>query len=597
VSQKVTPDRKGPVRRALVRPRSIFLLPFLLGVGLVDCASRDQTAVTEDGGGGGTSGGASGGSGAASGGNRGNGGSASSDGGNGATSGGSGATSGGSGAASGGSGAASGGGNSGNGASASGDGGSGGGTADDGGDQGAQGVQCGASICYAPNACCRNTPSSTPSCVVACSGTEQELCANSADCQCDNAALCVNGVCTDPDGGTLTCLGSIAGESDAGGLPPDGGYLEPPSDGEIPNGFPTPTAANAATCKTVAVSDSLTASAPPACAGAPAGNACIECLFGGTAYNANDVPPPTAAATAEAGNYLVTVQLGGSATSQTTVSVESSRGVLGTVVTAAGRSVEYAFIVNVRGMEGQPDHAGGPGGYPGLDLFFTGPTASPPRITGIGYTLATAMAPKPIQVFVASDSTACDQSGGAYGGWGQMLPEYFGPAVSVANYANSGASSSSFYGSQALWGSIKAHWTTGDYVLIQFGHNDKGIADATVQANLVKYVVDAKAAGVNAIVISPPARVQFVGNVEGDQSSLHAVSAQGAATAEGVAFVDLTSLSTAWYNSLGSQAAALKYHANGTDATHTNLQGAEMLAGLVTKNMKTQNLSIAQYLR
>jgi len=358
-----------------------------------------------------------------------------------------------------------------------------------------------------------------------------------------------------------------------------------------------PTAANAAICKTVAVSDSLTATAPPACAGAPSGNTCIECLFGGTAYNANDVPPANATATAEAGNYLVTVELGGASASQTAVSAESSRGMLGAVSTAPGQSVAYAFIVNVRGMEGQPNHAGGPGGYPGLDLFFTGPATTPPSVKSIGYALSSSSAPRPIQVFVASDSTACDQSGGAYGGWGQMLPEYFGPAVSVANYANSGASSSSFYGSSELWGGIKANWTKGDYVIIQFGHNDKGIADATVQANLEKYLVDAKTAGVSAIVVSPPARVQFTGNVEGDQSSLHAASAKGAATAQGVPYIDLTSLSTAWYNSLGSQSAALKFHANGSDATHTNLQGAEVLAGLVTANMKAQSLSIAQYLR
>lgn len=270
---------------------------------------------------------------------------------------------------------------------------------------------------------------------------------------------------------------------------------------------------------------------------------------------------------------------------------------LGMVSTKAGQSAEYAFVVNVRGMEGQPNHAGGPGGYPGLDLFFTGPAATPPQVTGIGYLLAAASTPKVIQVFVASDSTACDQSGGAYGGWGQMLPEYFGPPIAVANYANSGASSSSFYGNSELWGGIKAHWTTGDYVLIQFGHNDKGVADATVQTNLENYVKDAKAAGVNAILVSPPARVQFSGSVEGDQSSLHAVSAQGAATAEGVPYINLTALSTAWYNTLGSQAAALKYHANDSDATHTNLQGAEVLAGLVTANMKTQNLPLAQYLR
>jgi len=371
----------------------------------------------------------------------------------------------------------------------------------------------------------------------------------------------------------------------------------PPSDGGIPSGYPAPTASNAAQCKTVPISTSLTAADPPACAGAPAGNVCIECLFGGDTYNASDTPPATATAISEAGNYLVTVQLGGAAAGNTTISAESSRGMLAAVPTSAGQTLEYSFVVNVRGMEGQPNHAGGPGGFPGLDLFFTGPATTPPQVTAIGYALADTTT-QPIQVFVASDSTACDQTGGAFGGWGQMLPTYFGPPIAVANYANSGASSSSFYGDSLLWGGIKSHWTTGDYVLVQFGHNDKGVADATVQANLEKYVVDAKAAGVNAILVSPPARVQFgSGTTDGDQSSLHAVSAQGAAAAEGVPFIDLTSLSTAWYNTLGSQAAALKYHANDSDATHTNLEGATVLAGLVTANMKAQSLPLAAYLR
>ncbi len=177
-----------------------------------------------------------------------------------------------------------------------------------------------------------------------------------------------------------------------------------------------------------------------------------------------------------------------------------------------------------------------------------------------------------------------------------MLPEFFDAPVGIANYANSGASSGSFMATE-FWGAIKARWTAGDYVLIQFGHNDKGIPDATVQANLEKYVTDAKAANVTPIVISPPARVQFAGNMISDQSSLHAAAAKAAAAAQKVAYIDLTSLSTAWYNSLGSAAAALKFHANGSDQTHTNLQGAAKLAALVAGDMKAQNLPLAKYLR
>ena len=226
-------------------------------------------------------------------------------------------------------------------------------------------------------------------------------------------------------GGTTGSTGGTTGAAGAAGA----AGAPPPSTG-IPAGYPAPTADNYAKCQKVAIGTN------DACGGQPSGNICIECLFGGTDYNPSETTP-TAAATSAAGNYVVTVQLGGAAAGDTYVSAESTRGMLKSVATTAGQSLEYAFVVNVRAMEGQPKHAGGPGGYPGLDLFFSGKN---PEVTAIGYALATT-ATKPIMVYVAGDSTTCDQTGGAFGGWAQMLPEYFGPPIGIANYANSGAAS------------------------------------------------------------------------------------------------------------------------------------------------------------
>jgi lysophospholipase L1-like esterase len=347
----------------------------------------------------------------------------------------------------------------------------------------------------------------------------------------------------------------------------------------IPAGYPAPTAAMAAKCTTVPISGSY-------CPGGGPGPTCIQCLFGGTTYNNSESPPPPADATALAGDYLVTVELGGQG--PTYVSAESSRGLLA----QGAASTTYGFVVDVRGMEGQPNHSGGAVGYSGLDLFFSGPAGL--KISGIGYALATT-ATKPVMVYIAGDSTVCDQTGNSYAGWGQMLPQYFKPPVGIANYANSGASSSSFY--SAFWGQIKAKWKAGDWALIQFGHNDKGVSDATVQANLEKYVADAQAANVTPILISPPARVQFSGSMVSDQSSLHAAAAKAAAAAKGCAYIDLTALSVTWYNSLGSASAALKFHALGSDVTHTNLAGADKLASLIAAAIKTQNLALTKYLR
>jgi lysophospholipase L1-like esterase len=457
------------------------------------------------------------------------------------------------------------------------------------GDQGAASVQCGATLCGEPQSCCEtwggDAATGIPACVTACDETQAQLCGNDADCQQTNTSTCgPNGLCVDMG---AVVLGNPIGD---GGTAVGSGPTMAVSDGAIPTGYPMPTAANYSTCKTVPISST-------ACAGTPAGNTCIECLFGGGTYENAVDPPGTATAVKEAGDYVVTVQVGGAAAAQTQIWTESTRGLLAPVTTAAGKTVTYAFAVDVRSMEGQPDHAGGPGGYPGLDLFFTGPTATPPAITGIGYALATA-ATQPIHLFMASDSTACDQTGGAFGGWGQMLPEFFNAPIEVANYANSGASSADFYGSNEKWGAITAHWKAGDYVIIQFGHNDKTATDAQVETNLERYVTAALAANVTPILVSPPARVQFGnGTMDGSQSSLHAASAMGAAMAKNVAYIDLTALSTAWYNTLGSQAAALKFHANDSDATHTNLVGAEKLASLVANAIKSQNLPLAKYLR
>ncbi|MES1207391.1 MAG: hypothetical protein ABUS79_15750, partial [Pseudomonadota bacterium] len=160
--------------------------------------------------------------------------------------------------------------------------------------------------------------------------------------------------------------GAASGTGGAAGTPA-------PSVG-IPAGYPAATAENVAKCKTVPMSGGY-------CPGGGAGPVCLQCLFGGTMFGESETKP-TDEGTMLAGNYLVTLKLGGTAAGQTFVAAESSRGILAPTTTAAGQSQDYAFVVNVRAMEGQPLHKGGPSGYPGLNLFFSGPTATPPQVAG-----------------------------------------------------------------------------------------------------------------------------------------------------------------------------------------------------------------------
>ena len=139
----------------------------------------------------------------------------------------------------------------------------------------------------------------------------------------------------------------------------------------------------------------------------------------------------------------------------------------------------------------------------------------------------------------------CDQTDPEYGGWGQQLPPYFNYPVSVANYADSGESSGSFLGSGSLFGAINTRLKANDYVLIQFGHNDKDVAATTFHDNMTSYVTRVKAKGAFPVLITPVARATFSGNtvttqhVNNTGADLPAIIKQ-VATEQNVPVLDMT---------------------------------------------------------
>ena len=192
-------------------------------------------------------------------------------------------------------------------------------------------------------------------------------------------------------------------------------------------------------------------------------------------------------------------------------------------------------------------------------------------------------------LYIAGDSTVCDQTDPAYAGWGQLLPPYFNLGLSVANYADSGESSASFLGSSKLWGAIKGAMKAGDYVLIQFGHNDKTISATDFKTNITAYVTQTKAKNAFPILVTPIARATFSGNTvtaqhqhtdsAGNLVDLPAIIRQ-VGVAENVPVIDLTAVTTEWLTQVGPNGWQA-YHALGTDATHTNRAGAAVNAGFV----------------
>ena len=199
---------------------------------------------------------------------------------------------------------------------------------------------------------------------------------------------------------------------------------------------------------------------------------CNDALLGD--FITSDQPILLSAALPE-GNYNVTVVLGDAAGESTnTLKAESRRLMLENMRTARGMFSTNTFTVNIR----TPKITGG--GAVKLEdrekdylhwddkltLEFNG---ARPCLAA----LEIAPAPEAVTVYLAGDSTVTDQPREPWKSWGQMLPRFFQPGVAVANHAESGESfksSISAHRFDKIFSTIKP----GDYLFMQFGHNDGG---------------------------------------------------------------------------------------------------------------------------
>jgi hypothetical protein len=180
------------------------------------------------------------------------------------------------------------------------------------------------------------------------------------------------------------------------------------------------------------------------------------------------------------GNYQVTIDLGGAEASTTTVRAEARRLFIDELSLAAKQSKTVVFNVNVRTptivgaaktgeapveVRLKPREIGALDWDNKLTLEFNGEHPSVRSIT------IKRIDDLPT-VYLAGDSTMVDQDKEPWAAWGQMLPVFFGPKIVIANDAESGETIKSFVGERRL-AKIESTWRRGDYLLIQFAHNDQ----------------------------------------------------------------------------------------------------------------------------
>ncbi len=221
-------------------------------------------------------------------------------------------------------------------------------------------------------------------------------------------------------------------------------------------------------------------------------------------------------------------------------------------------------------------------------------------------------------VYFIGDSTMADYDPAIYPnqrGWGQMFRNFLTGDISFVNAARNGRSSRSFYtGSDSLWAGVRTKLKAGDYVLIQFAHNDEklnglsdpattgGIATAPwsdFQDYLRHYVNESRKSGATPILVTPIIRCYFSGdtitlkgrhNLGTDDSTLNYVRAMKAVGRElAVPVVDHTALTRAYAESLGATNAYSTIYVT-TDQTHLNPVGATLYAQLAVQEMIKLNI-------
>lgn len=303
------------------------------------------------------------------------------------------------------------------------------------------------------------------------------------------------------------------------------------------------------------------------------------------------------------GNYRVTVTFGSQTeATATTVKAELRRLMVEKVETKPGKFVTQSFIVNVR----TPNITGGGevklkdrektmewwAWDDKLTLEFNN---SHPAIDAIEIEKIDVPT-----IYLLGDSTVCDQPGEPYASWGQMLTRFFKPETAIANHAESGESLKSSFGAKRL-DKVVSLLKPGDFVLIQYGHNDEkekgeGIgAFTSYKTSLKKYVEEIRKKGGHPVLITPMHRRTFdeagkITNSHGDYPE----AVRQAAKEENVPLIDLLVMSKSFYEALGKEKSGLAFKEG--DGTHHNNYGAYELARMIVEGIKTNNLSITKYL-
>ena len=219
---------------------------------------------------------------------------------------------------------------------------------------------------------------------------------------------------------------------------------------------------------------------------------------------------------------------------------------------------------------------------------------------------------KKVKIFLAGDSTIAIKETKAFPetGWGMPFVHFWDSTVSVVNKAKNGRSTKTFL-SEGLWKSIMDEAKDGDYVFIQFGHNDESVEKKerystpdTFKMNLSRFIKETRDKKAIPVLFTPVSRRKF--DKEGLAVETHkeySALTREVALEQNVLFIDLDEKSRSLYQQFGPEHSKLLFlqlqpgeHPNYPDGrndnTHFNELGARLIAQLVLKELKGLNTEL-----
>lgn len=318
------------------------------------------------------------------------------------------------------------------------------------------------------------------------------------------------------------------------------------------------------------------------------------------------------------GNYNITLNLGDTiGSSETTVRVENRRLMLNDIKTKQGEVVEKTITIHVkdsiiRNQKGEnigivklkPRERK----YLHWDNLLTIEfNDKAPKVCSV-IILPNKTAKT---IYLTGDSTVVDAQYEPWASWGQMLPYFFVPnEVVIANYAESGETLKAFedrHRIDKIWTQLK----TGDYLFIQFGHNDQKAGNSTksgYRKRLKEWIQKARQLGAVPVLVTSMNRRVFdennkiVNTLDDFPDAMKEIAKE-----ENVNLIDLNAMSKTLFEAMGpenSKKAFVYYPANAypnqqnalADDTHFNPYGAYELAQCVVKSIVDQNLPLKKYI-